>query len=391
MKPKLIRLTTVPGSLAGLLNGQLRFMNQYFEVIGISSAGDSRPLSDVAEQEGVRVIPVEMTRKITLFQDLKAVWELYKIFRQEKPVIVHTHTPKAGTLGMLAAYFAKVPLRLHTVAGLPLLEASGQKRKLLNFIEKLTYKCATEVYPNSFGLKKIILEEKFVKEGKLKVIGHGSSNGIDTSHFDPNIFSDKDKNALRRKLRIDPDDYVFIFLGRIVADKGINELVSAFKELIIEHPNTKLLLVGTYEKELDPILAENEKYIQESSAIIEVGWQKDVRPFFSISDSLVFPSYREGFPNVVMQACTMGIPSIVTDINGCNELIRHEKNGLIVPVKNVKELKSAMLKIMTNNVTEDPKKIRAFMVENYSRNFIHNKILENYMSLLKEMPQKQER
>lgn len=386
MKQKLIRITTVPGSLSGLLKGQLRFMNQYFEVIGISSPGDSRPLSEVHEQEGVRVIPVEMTRKITLLLDLKAVWKLYKVFKREKPAIVHTHTPKAGTLGMVAAYFAKVPLRLHTVAGLPLLEVTGRKRKLLNFVEKLTYRCATEVYPNSFGLKEIIIHEHFAKEGKLKVIGQGSSNGIDTAHFDPDLYSPDDKKKLREKLNIKPNDYVFIFLGRIVSDKGINELVSAFKELTEEYTNIKLLLVGTYEKELDPIFPENEEYIQQSNEILEVGWQKDVRPFFAISNSLVFPSYREGFPNVVMQASTMGIPSIVTDINGCNELIRHKKNGIIVPVKNKQELKSAMVEMMNHGITEEPEKIREFMVKNYSRNYIHNEMLTNYRSLLQGIP-----
>lgn len=381
-KVKLIRLTTVPGSLGGLLEGQLRFMSKYFEVVGISSKGESRLLSEVGKQEGVRIIPVEMTRKITLFKDLTAVWKLYKIFKAEKPAIVHSHTPKAGTLGMTAAYFAKVPHRLHTVAGLPLLEAKGGKRKLLNLVEIITYRFATAVYPNSNGLRDIIINENFVSEKKLKVIGNGSSNGIDTKYFDPNLFSIKDRRSLRERLNVKQDDYVFLFVGRIVADKGINELISSFKEMVVGSPKIKLLLVGTYEKDLDPINSDNEKYIKQSDNIIETGWQKDVRPYFAIADALVFPSYREGFPNVVMQACTMGVPSIVTDINGCNEIIRHKKNGLIVPVKNYQQLKSAMMDMMTNNVSEAPKAIRKFMIDNYSRSYIHNEILSNYKSLL---------
>ncbi|RYC51433.1 glycosyltransferase family 4 protein [Flagellimonas olearia] len=383
-KPKLIRITTVPGSLGGLLKGQLKFMNHYFEVIGISSPGDSRSLSDVSKQEGIRVIPVEMTRKITPLKDLIAVWKLYRIFMEEKPIIVHTHTPKAGTLGMIAAYMARVPHRLHTVAGLPLLEAKGNKRKILDLVEKLTYRFSTEVYPNSFGLKEIILNNKYTNEGKLKVIGKGSSNGIDTDYFDPKLFSNDDKQALRKKFNIKPDDYVFIFVGRIVSDKGINELVSAFKDLTIQYANIKLLLVGAPEKKLDPILPENEDYIKKSDFIIEVGWQTDVRPFFSISNSLIFPSYREGFPNVVMQACAMGIPSVVTNINGCNELIRDKKNGLVIPVKNIPELKSAMVNIMCENDLESSNEIRQFMIDNYSRNYVHNEILLNYRSLIKE-------
>src|SRR5690554_6423659 len=179
MKPKLIRITTVPQSLRGLLKGQLRFMSQNgYEVIGVSSPGEA--LQDVADNEGVRTVVITMPRSITPIKDLKALWQLIKLFRKERPQIVHTHTPKAGLLGMMAAKTAGVPYRLHTVAGMPLLVTSGFKRRLLNFIEKLTYTCATKVYPNSERLKKIIINNNFTSEKKLKVIGYGSSIGIVT-------------------------------------------------------------------------------------------------------------------------------------------------------------------------------------------------------------------
>ena len=200
-----------------------------FEVIGISSSGEE--LQDVEREENIRTIAIEMTRTISPFKDLKSVWQLYKIFKKEKPQIVHTHTPKAGTVGMLAAKLAGVPHRLHTVAGLPLLVVKGKKRKLLDFVEKITSACATKVYPNSFGLYDIILENKYTTKDKLKVIGKGSSNGIDTSHFDPKLFSEEQKQELKNSLGIQPDDFVYVFVGRLVKDKGINELVSAFKEL----------------------------------------------------------------------------------------------------------------------------------------------------------------
>lgn len=383
-KPKLIRITTVPGSLGSLLEGQLRFMSNFFEVIGISSSGDSNSLYEIGKQEGIRVIPVEMSRKITPFKDLLAVVKLYKIFKAEKPSIVHTHTPKAGTLGMIAAYLARVPKRLHTVAGLPLLEATGTKRKLLNFVEKVTYLCATEVYPNSFGLKDIILEQRFTNERKLTVIGRGSSNGIDTDYFDPSKYTSEDKECLKTQLNIGKEDYVFIFIGRIVSDKGINELITSFRELSGQFSNIKLLLVGSYERELDPIQPENEKFIEDSDSIISVGWQTDVRPYFSISDSLIFPSYREGFPNVVLQACAMGLPCVVTDINGCNELIEEKKNGLIVSVKNVHELKNSMIEIMNGTIGENDQEIRQRIIDNFSRGFIHHEMLKNYKSVLGE-------
>jgi len=168
MKKKLIRITTVPLSLGGLLEGQMRFMSKYYDVLGVSSEGSNNELSMVSELEDVPVFPIKMTRKITPFKDFYALWQLYKLFKKEAPFIVHSHTPKAGTVSMLAAKLAGVPHRLHTIAGLPLVEATGLKRRLLNVVEKITYKCATKIYPNSFGLVDIILENNFTNKNKLK-------------------------------------------------------------------------------------------------------------------------------------------------------------------------------------------------------------------------------
>ncbi len=222
MKKKLIRITTIPESLGRLLQGQLKFMADHYEVIGISSSGNDF-LNQVGSAEGIKVIPIEMTRKITPIKDLIAVWQLYKVFKYEKPFIVHSHTPKAGTLGMFAAYLAKVPHRLHTIAGLPLLEATGKKRWLLDVVEKLTYKCATKIYPNSFGLKDIILKNKYTTNNKLQVIGNGSSNGIETIHCDPSLYDESEKEELRIALGIEKSDFVYIFVGRLVKDKGVDE------------------------------------------------------------------------------------------------------------------------------------------------------------------------
>ncbi len=289
---KIIRVTTVPVSLGGLLNGQLKFMSNYYEVVGVSSEGSAsikNTIHDVGKTEGIRVIPIEMTRKITPIQDLKAVYQLYKIFKKEKPLIVHSHTPKAGTLSMLAAKLAGVPNRLHTIAGLPLLVVTGAKRKLLDTVEKATYSCATKIYPNSFGLKDIIIKNKYTTENKLKVIAKGSSNGIDTSYFDPQLYSEIERTNLKNELAITQKDFVFLFVGRLVKDKGINELIQAFKKLNNEYHQTKLLLVGTYEKDLDPLLPETEIEINSNPDIISVGWQNDVRPFFFDIGHTYFP------------------------------------------------------------------------------------------------------
>ncbi|AXT59928.1 glycosyltransferase family 1 protein [Aquimarina sp. AD10] len=381
---KIIRVTTIPKSLGGLLKGQLKFMSQHYTIIGVSGEGEGR-LDRVAEEENVEVIAVEMTRKITPIQDLKAVLELYKVFKKEKPDIVHSHTPKAGTLSMFAARLAGVPNRLHTIAGLPLLEAKGSKRILLDVVEKLTYWCATMIYPNSFGLKDIILENKYTSSKKLKVIANGSSNGIDTSHFDPDLYSNEDKLALRKELKINTEDKVIIYVGRLVKDKGINELVSAFKRICETRNDVKLLLVGIFENDLDPLLPETEKEIKTNSNIIFAGWQTDVRPYFAISDILGFPSYREGFPNVVMQAGAMGIASVVTDINGCNEIVSNKDNGIIVPVKNEEILFESLYKLVENdNMRNDiASRSRASITDRYKNQYVWEELLKEYDSLIK--------
>ena len=383
-KRKLIRITTVPQSLSGLLTGQLKFMAQYFNVLGVSSKGSNNDLKEVTEQEGIPTYAIEMTRKITPIKDLRAVWQLFKLFKKEKPFVVHTHTPKAGTLGMLAAKLAGVPHRLHTIAGLPLVEATGSKRILLNLVEKITYACATKIYPNSNGLQDIILEQKFTSKNKLKVIANGSSNGIDTSYFDPLNYTDEDKNTkLKHKLNIPNENFVFVFMGRLVTDKGINELVQAFNVLSSKNKNTTLILVGAYEHELDPLKPKTLEVITNNQNIVTTGWVDDVRPYYAIANALVFPSYREGFPNVVLQAGAMQLPSIVTDINGCNEIIKDFKTGLIIPVKDEKALLRAMEYMLSNKKKAASMGLasRKHIQTHFERQIVWEALLTEYQNL----------
>lgn len=373
MKNKIIRITTIPQSMGILLKDQLRFMSQYYDMIAVSSANDY--FEKMLEQQGVRGIAVNMTRKITPWADLKALVRLIQVFRKERPDIVHTHTPKAGTLGMLAAWITRVPCRLHTVAGLPLLVATGKKRILLDWVEKVTYACATKVYPNSFKMQQIIIDNKLTKPDKLKIIANGSSNGIDVSFFSP--------EAPFTKIECEKGVFTFCFVGRMVGDKGINELVQAFVRLYEDNKQVRLLLVGAFEKALDPVLPQTEEYIYHHPGIRFVGFQSDVRPLLVASDALAFPSYREGFPNVVMQAGAMGLPSIVTDINGCNEIIIDGQNGVIVPPRDEDALYLSM-----KHFVEEPAEVermarnaRPLIVSRYDRQMVWNALLKEYQSL----------
>jgi len=402
-KPKLIRITTVPISLEKLLENQLIFMSKQFDVTAISA--DKSRLEKFGIANKIKTKHIELTRQITPLQDLKTLFQLYKFLKKEKPQIVHSHTPKAGTIGMLAAKLAKVPNRLHTVAGLPLLEATGFKRKILNLVEKVTYASATKIYPNSYGLEQIILAQKFTKKEKLKVIANGSSNGINTEYFNPKNYSSTQNDELKKELGIAKEDFVFIFVGRLVSDKGINELIQAFNKLKTTHQiqntkdkthtdlspfpsgrlgwDSKLLLVGSLETELDPLKKETLELIKTNKNIISVGYQQDVRPYFAISDILTFPSYREGLPNVVLQAGAMGLPSIVTNINGCNEIIEHNHNGLIISVKNEGELFNAMNELLTNDtlLLKLTQNSRNSIVSRYQQQVVWDALLEEYLSL----------
>lgn len=357
-------------------------MNTFFDVTAISA--DEPELKKVAEKYGVKYFPVEMTRQITPFHDLKSVWTLYRYLRREKPEVVHTHTPKAGLVGMMAAKLAGVPVRMHTVAGLPLMEATGVKRTVLELVERLKYALATKVYPNSSGLKEVIEQHGFCSADKLRIIGNGSSNGIDTEWFSPESVTEQEKDNIRARHGINPQDFVFVFVGRMVKDKGINELVDAFKNM--ENAETaRLILVGPPEHHLDPLLPETLQEMETNPRIITTGYREDVRPYFAIAHALVFPSYREGFPNVVLQAGAMGLPGIVTDINGCNEIVQHDVNGLIIPVKNADAIRKAM-----EQLRRDPAYIRDLasasrpaVVEHYSRHKIWAALLEEYRKGMK--------
>ena len=382
---KLVRITTVPISLEKLLENQARFFKTYYSVTLVSSQKEQ--LQKLAEEQGVHHFSLEMTRKITPLQDLRCLLQLIRFLRKDKPHIVHTHTPKAGIVGMLAAFIAGVPLRMHTVAGLPLMEAKGLKKSILYAVERLTYRCATHVYPNARGLMDFIQEKKLAGKTPLKCIGNGSSNGIDLTYFNPERVSKEQEMSFREKWNISKDDFVFLFIGRLVGDKGVNELVAAFEQLANKIPNAKLLMVGPQEPTLDPLKQVTIASIEKNPKIVSTAYQQDVRPFLKMAQVFVFPSYREGFPNVVLQAGAMGIPCIVSDINGCNEIIENEVNGLIVPPKSIQPLSEKMYSLY-----KDPEK-RAIFIDrtkeriatNFERTHYWKLLLEEYKLLEKNV------
>jgi glycosyltransferase involved in cell wall biosynthesis len=342
-------------------------------------ASPGADLDEVARREGIATKGITIARTISLLQDLKSLWALYRYFKKEKPTIVHSITPKAGLLTMTAAYFARVPVRMHTFTGLIFPNKKGFIRYLLILMDSVLCRFATHIYPEGQGVKNDLIQFKITKK-PLKIIANGNINGIDLNYYNPNLFSINNNQKLKNKLQILEKELVFSFVGRLVGDKGINELVAAFKSLNEQYANTKLLLIGPEEKDLDPLAEKTIQEIKHNKAIITTGWQEDIRPYLAISTVFVFPSYREGMPNVVLQAGAMGLPQIVTDINGSNEIIINNKNGLLIPSKDKDALSKAMHTLYNDSALRSnlAKQARQIIQDKYKQQVVWKTLLEEY-------------
>lgn len=376
---KLIRVTTISMSLDLLLQNQLKMLNHYFDVIALSSPGNH--LSIVQSREGVRTLSVNMRRSISLFSDLNAVARLIYIFWREKPTIVHTNTPKASLLSMIASYFAFVPIRIYTITGLRYETEKGIKRFILINFERLTCFFSNIIVAESDGVKNMIIRDQLTRK-KIFKIGNGNINGIDTNFWNPLKVSPLAISQLRLKLGINQRDFVFIFVGRLVGDKGVNELIEAFCSASLQ--DCKLLLVGPYESELDPLKKETIEKINNEKNIITVGYQTDVRSHIALSNVLVLPSYREGFSNVLLQAGAMGKPVISTRVNGTDELVVEYQNGIFVEKRNSDSLRFALLYVKTNYEKFSSDFCKNRVVNLFSQDVYYPQLLEFYKNIIKK-------
>lgn len=376
---KIIRTSTVPGSLHTFCDGLLRELQEKdgYEVVAVSSPGVL--LDEIAVREGVRTHAVPMERHISPLRDLRSLWGLIKVFKKEKPAMVHSMTPKAGLLSMIAAWICRVPIRLHTFTGLVFPTATGLTQKILILTDRITCACATHIVPEGEGVKNDLVNYRIT--GKpLKVLGHGNVRGIDLDYFDPSLPEVQTEASGIRK----PGVFTFVFVGRLVRDKGINELVEAFARLNKEYHDTRLLLVGRQEAGLDPLLPATLAEIERNGAIEAVGEQSDVRPWLASSDAFVFPSYREGFPNVVIEAGAMGLPSIVTDINGSREIIIEGRNGTIVPPRDSMALEASMRRFVesTDEADRMAAEARSLIASRYEQSYVRRCLKEYYKEIL---------
>lgn len=346
MKLKIIRATTVPQSLNCFCKGELKELNKKYDVIGLSSPGEE--LQEVAQREEVRVIDVDMKRRISILRDLIAFIRILAAFKRERPYMVHSMTPKAGLLCMVAAWVTRVPVRVHTFTGLVFPTTTGLLRRVLMVTDAITCYCATHVIPEGEGVKNDLLKHGITKK-PLRVLGYGNGRGVDMEYYS---LRDDVIRKMEELNLLDESKFTFLFVGRIVRDKGINELCHAFSLLHSQYPQTRLWLVGAYEDRLDPVSKATKELIDNGQSGIEaVGVKKDdeLLAYYAAADCFILPSYREGFPNTVLEAGAMGLPSIVTDINGSREIIVEGQNGTIVLPKDENALYEAMCRIINQD------------------------------------------
>ena len=350
-----------------------------YDVQLLSSPGEE--IDELGARFGIKTHTVDMFRRLSPIKDLRSLHRIIKIFRHEKPYMVHSMTPKAGLLCMLAAWWTKVPVRVHTFTGLVWPTERGWKRKLLMLTDKITCACASHIIPEGEGVKNDLLNNHLTKK-TIKVLGHGNVKGVDMIRF-----SKRPEVMEKAKSIIDNNVFTFIFVGRIVHEKGINELCDAFERLQQQNPNTRLFLVGRVEDDVDPISENAKAIIQNNPSIQAVGpkYGDDLLAYYAASDCFVFPSYREGFPNTVLEAGAMGMPSIVTNINGSREIIIEGKNGTIIPSKDKDALLQAMEKMAVddewrNNMAGNA---RQLIMDRFEQGYVQSCLLSFYDEVLK--------
>ena len=377
MKPKIIRATTVPQSLSFFDTTNSELQAKY-EVLLLSSPGPQ--LEETGNRFGMKTILISMSRHISVFKDFVSLIKIVRAFKKIKPVMVHSMTPKAGLLCMIAARLVRVPVRVHTFTGLVFPTATGLKKRVLMLTDKVTCACATHIIPEGEGVKADLINYGITKKS-LSVLGYGNVKGVDLSFFDRTPEVER-KASLHRK----DDVFTFLYVGRIVKDKGINELSESFLRIHGNYPETQLYLVGDYENDLNPISEKARSIIDSCDSIKTVGLQKgiDLLSYYAAADCFVLPSYREGFPNTVLEAGAMGLPCIVTDINGSREIVTDSFNGLVVPPGDAEALYKAMERVL--NDVELCRRMasvsRSRISERYEQGFVGRCLMDYYSKIL---------
>jgi glycosyltransferase involved in cell wall biosynthesis len=382
---KIAHVTTVGISLYGLLLNQMRSLRgEGCEVVGISSP--SR-FAAALETAGVRHIAVPISRNITPLADLISLWRLWRVMRRERFAIVHTHTPKAGLLGQLAARLAGVPLVVNTVHGFYL--HSGMNpvaRRIYLLLEKLAATCSDRILSQNAEDIEIAVRERVCRREKIKLLG----NGIDLTQFDPDAVSTENVERLRAELGLKPGAPAVGFVGRLAAKrKGFADFLAAAREISARIPDCQFLIVGESDRgKADAMEASAADIHGIADHCVFVGQRdgSELPLFYKLMDVLVLPSIFEGLPRVVMEASAMGVPAVVTDVKGNREAVLHGCNGLLVPLGDVPALAVAVVRVLTDRelATKMGVNGRAMALERFDEQTMFATVKNEYRRLLSE-------
>lgn len=312
-------------------------------MVCVSSPGQQ--LQEFAHDEGIVAHPIPMERRIRPLRDLRSLVALVLLFYRLRPTVVHTHTPKAGLLGMIAAWVTRVPVRVFHVHGLPVVTATGLQRRVLTVTDRLSARIAHRVLFVSASLRDAAVDLGVAPAGKSGVLGAGSANGIDADHrFNPSVWRSQ-RSHLRLAEGIAPSDLVIGFVGRMVRDKGLTDLMSAWETL--RSPGRRLLLVGPAEQG-DPLPRQLLDDIADDPDVRWIAWTSTPEAMMSLMDVLVLPSYREGLPLSLLEASAMAIPVVSTDIPGGRDAVIDGLTGTLVPVRAPQRLAEAIEAYLTD-------------------------------------------
>jgi len=341
VRTKICIISTVGSPLIVFMRPHIEMLSEYYDVTLIANTTQIE-VSDLLGPN-VRLIPLKIERKTSLFYDLIALISLYFIFRNEKFLSIHSLMPKAGLLAMVAGYLACIPCRIHTFTGQVWSNKSGFKRWGLRFWDKIIAWCSTCLLADSFSQKIFLIEESVVRSNKIDVLANGSICGVDLLRFKPNSLS---KFDIRSQLAIPSDSLVYLFLGRLNKDKGILDLAVAFSRVAAKIPNIYLLIVGPDEEGLTLDLNKTLRCCHDRYR--QVGFTSHPERYMAASDVFLLPSYREGFGSVVIEAAASHLPAIVSNIYGLVDAVENGKTGMLHPPGDINTIEKYMIEIFQN-------------------------------------------